>query len=289
MRLANVDGRAVVLTEDDQGYDVATASDGKFGPGLPAVYENWEGFRTWAAGGIDGETVTFRRSQLGSPSPAPRQILAIGLNYAEHAAESGFAVPDTMPPTFTKFVSALSGPDSVVTLPPGGHTDWEVELVVVLGRTARHVSEDQAWEHVAGLTVGQDISERITQAAGPAPQFSLGKSFAGFAPVGPWLVTPDAVPNRDDLALGCSVDGEVRQDGRTLDLIFGVPALVARLSRIITLHPGDLIFTGTPSGVGLGRTPQVFLSAGQRLDSWIEGIGDLHQSFVDPPAPEGLS
>jgi 2-keto-4-pentenoate hydratase/2-oxohepta-3-ene-1,7-dioic acid hydratase in catechol pathway len=287
MRLANVDGRAVLLTADDRGYDVAAASDGKFGPDLPSVYANWEGFRSWAAAGVDAETITFQRSQLGSPSPAPRQILAIGLNYSDHAAESGFAVPEGMPPTFTKFLSAMSGPDSVVTLPAGGNTDWEVELVVVLGRTASNVSEDDAWQYVAGLTVGQDISERITQAAGPAPQFSLGKSFPGFAPVGPWLVTPDAVPDPDDLALGCSVDGEQMQNGRTRDLIFGVPALIARLSRNITLYPGDLIFTGTPSGVGLGRKPQRFLRDGERLDSWIEGIGELHQRFAATPASDG--
>jgi 2-keto-4-pentenoate hydratase/2-oxohepta-3-ene-1,7-dioic acid hydratase in catechol pathway len=185
-----------------------------------------------------------------------------------------------LPPTFTKFVSSMSGPDSVVTLPPGGNTDWEVELVVVIGRTAQHVAEANAWDYVAGLSVGQDISERITQTAGPAPQFSLGKSFPGFAPVGPWLVTPDSVPDKDDLALGCSIDGEKVQDGHTSDLIFPVSSLIAKLSRIITLHPGDLIFTGTPSGVGLGRSPQRFLQDGQRLDSWIEGIGEVHQTFV---------
>lgn len=286
MRLANVDGRAVLLTADDRGIDVETASEGKFGPALPDVYEDWAGFSAWADHGT-GEAVVFDRSQLGSPSPAPRQIVAIGLNYSAHAAESGFDVPDTIPPTFTKFASCLTGPDSVVTLPSGGHTDWEVELVVVMGHAARNVSETDAWDHVAGLTAGQDISERITQAAGPSPQFSLGKSFPGFAPVGPWLVTPDAVPDKDDLALGCAIDGENVQDGRTSDLVFSVSALISKLSHIITLHPGDLIFTGTPSGVGLGRSPQRFLKDGEELHTWIEGIGELHQTFVAASSSEG--
>jgi 2-keto-4-pentenoate hydratase/2-oxohepta-3-ene-1,7-dioic acid hydratase in catechol pathway len=285
MRLANVDGRAHLLTADDRGIDVETASEGKYGPDLEAIYEDWAGFRAWADDVPAETTVPVERQQLGCPSPSPRQIIAIGLNYSEHAAESGFEVPDTLPPTFTKFVSALSGPDSVVTLPQDGHTDWEVELVVVMGRTTSHVTEEDAWDHVAGLSVGQDLSERITQTIGPSPQFSLGKSYPGFAPVGPWLVTPDALPDRDDLALGCSIDGEIVQNGRTSDLIFSVPTLIAKLSRILTLYPGDLIFTGTPSGVGLGRTPQRFLKAGERLETWIEGIGTLHQSFVAPQEP----
>ncbi|MEO7844407.1 MAG: fumarylacetoacetate hydrolase family protein [Nocardioides sp.] len=283
MRLANVDGRALLLTADDSGVDVERASGGEFGPGLDSVYDAWSAFAGWA-GSVDTDTqegVTFDRSQLGSPSPSPRQVVAIGLNYSEHAAESGFAVPDTLPPTFTKFVSAITGPDSVVELPPKGNTDWEVELVAVIGRIAQNVTEGDAWDYVAGLTVGQDISERITQAAGPSPQFSLGKSFPGFAPVGPWLVTPDSVPNKDDLALGCAIDGETVQDGRTSGLVFSVSTLIAKLSAIITLYPGDLIFTGTPSGVGLGRTPQRFLKDGEKLESWIEGIGRLNQSFLD--------
>jgi 2-keto-4-pentenoate hydratase/2-oxohepta-3-ene-1,7-dioic acid hydratase in catechol pathway len=282
MRIANVDGRAVLLTSDREGIDIAAASDLKFGPDLPSLYADWDGFRAWAESAPSGAVVSFDRSQLLSPSPSPSQIIAIGLNYSEHAAESGFEVPDTLPPTFTKFVSSLSGPDSVVMLPEGGHTDWEVELVAVIGRTTHEVSPDEAWDCVAGLTVGQDISERIVQMTGPAPQFSLGKSFPGFTPVGPWLVTPDSVPNRDDLALGCAIDGETVQDGRTKDLVFPVSALISRLSHIITLRPGDLIFTGTPAGVGLGRDPQRFLQHGEELRSWIEGIGELHQIFIAP-------
>lgn len=283
MRLANVDGRAVLLTSDTEGFDVEAASAGKFGPSLPAVYEDWDGFISWAEqqSGDEG-VVGFSRSQLGNPSPSPRQVIAVGLNYSEHAAESGFSVPDRLPPTFTKFVSSLTGPDCTVVLPPGGNTDWEVELVVVIGRAAANIEESEAWGYVAGLAVGQDISERVSQLAGPAPQFSLGKSFPKFAPVGPWLVTPDAVPDKNDLALGCAIDGDIVQQGRTGDLLFPVPSLISKLSSTITLYPGDLIFTGTPAGVGLGRTPPRFLKAGEKLDSWIEGIGELHQVFADP-------
>jgi len=282
MRIANVDGRTVLLTTDTSGIDVAAVSAGKFGPQPQSIFEDWNSFRAWADDQADVTAdVHFERAQLGSPSPAPRQIVAIGLNYSAHAAESGFEPPTGLPPTFTKFVSSLTGPDCEVLLPPGGHTDWEVELVAVIGHTTSDVSEADAWDHVAGLAVGQDISERVSQLAGPAPQFSLGKSFPNFAPVGPWLVTPDSVPDKDDLALGCAVDGETVQDGRTRDLIVPVARLVAELSRTITLFPGDLVFTGTPAGVGVGRTPQRFLQPGETLVSWIDGIGELHQTFVE--------
>ena len=284
MKLANVDGRAVLLTADDTGLDIERATDGKFGPDVASIYENWDGFRAWADQAPTGPETSFSRSRLGSPSPAPRQIIAIGLNYHAHAAESGFETPDRLPPTFTKFVSALTGPDAEVVIPAGGNVDWEVELVAVIGRTATRISEDEAWDHVAGLTIGQDISERVSQLAGPAPQFSLGKSFPNFAPVGPWLVTPDAVPDRDDLGLGCAIDGETVQDGRTRDLIFPIAALVAALSATITLYPGDLLYTGTPAGVGVGRDPQRFLQPGEELVSWIEGIGEMRQTFVGDPA-----
>lgn len=281
MRLANVNGRAVLLTADDQGVDVALASAGKFGPDLSQVYDDWAGFCSWAASvPSDAPDVSFERRELGSPSPAPRQIIAVGLNYRAHAAESGYEAPDQLPPTFTKFVSSLAGPDVEVALPPGGHTDWEVELVAVIGQTVKDVAEDRAWDCVAGLTVGQDLSERISQHSGPAAQFSLGKSFPNFAPVGPWLVTPDAVPDKDDLGLSAAIDGEIVQDGRTRDLIFSVPSLIAKLSATVTLFPGDLIFTGTPAGVGFGRNPQRFLQPGEELRSAIEGIGEMRQVFV---------
>jgi 2-keto-4-pentenoate hydratase/2-oxohepta-3-ene-1,7-dioic acid hydratase in catechol pathway len=181
---------------------------------------------------------------------------------------------------FTKWPSCITGPVTTVELPDGGHTDWEVELVVVMGRLAHRITEQQAWDHVAGLTVGQDLSERITQSSGPSPQFSLGKSLPGFGPTGPWLVTPDELHDRDDLELGCSVNGEQMQKGRTGDLVFSVPDLISQLSQKLPLLPGDVVFTGTPAGVGLGRTPQRFLAPGDELVSYVTGIGELHQRFV---------
>jgi len=281
MRIANHAGRAVILTSDSTGEDVYTASEGRFGPTLPAIYDNWKEFTEWA-GSYSARTgdVIIDRASLASPSPRPPQILAIGLNYQAHASEAGYQPSDEMPPVFTKFVSAMTGPDTVVSLPADGHVDWEVELVVVIGTEAKNVTAEAAWSHVAGLSIGQDFSERITQNAGQAPQFSLGKSFEGFSPVGPWLVTLDEFPDPDTIKLGCSIDGEPMQNGTTADMIFSVPRLIESLSRIVRLLPGDIIFTGTPSGVGIGRSPQRFLSPGETLVTWIDGIGEINQSFV---------
>ncbi|GAA5144521.1 fumarylacetoacetate hydrolase family protein [Microbacterium pseudoresistens] len=284
MRIANVDGRATLVLEAGAGADVFTASAGQFGPDPHGIFEQWAEFRTWANNVNAKVDVRFDAEQLGAPVPSPRQIFAIGLNYDAHANESGFATPEQLPPVFTKFQSSLSGPQTTVMLPEGGNTDWEVELVAVIGQTAQDVPVDRAWEYIAGLTVGQDISERIVQLRPPAPQFGLGKSFAGFAPTGPWVVTPDEFANPDDLELGCEIDGEVVQQGRTSALIFSVPELLSELSRIVTLYPGDLIFTGTPAGVGMGREPQRFLQDGEHLRSWVEGIGELRQTFVSPSA-----
>jgi 2,4-didehydro-3-deoxy-L-rhamnonate hydrolase len=280
VRIANVDGRLTIAVTADHGIDVERASSGQFAADPSAVFERWDEFSTWASGRQGAVADTALRPQLlGPPSPAPRQIFAIGLNYRAHADESGFSIPDS-PVVFTKYQSALTGPHTGVKLPAGGHTDWETELVAVIGKRASDVSEEEAWDYVAGLTIGQDLSERITQASGPAPQFGLGKSFAGFAPTGPWIVTPDEFADRDDLGLGCRLNGVEMQNSRTSSFIFGIPELVSYLSSIVTLLPGDLIFTGTPAGVGMGRKPQVWLNPGDELVTWVEGIGELRQSFV---------
>lgn len=282
MRFANVAGRATIVLGDNTGIDVFKESHGRFGPEPQSVFDAWDEFLKWSNELKSGETIEFDRADLGAPVPEPAQIFAIGLNYDAHAKESGFASPVHLPPVFTKFRSSLTGPDTQVVLPEDGNTDWEVELVAVIGRTASNVSAGDAWNYVAGLTVGQDISERIAQLRPPAPQFGLGKSFAGFAPTGPWLVTPDEFENRDDIEIGCEIDGEIVQQGRTSELLFPVPLLISKLSEIVTLYPGDLIFTGTPSGVGVGREPQRFLQDGEHLRSWIGGIGELNQTFVTP-------
>lgn len=280
MRIANLNGRLVVVTAEDRAADVARASDGRFGPEPQAVYERWAEFRAWAADAELRGGEPLEPADLGAPAPAPRQLLAAGLNYRDHVAESGFTVPDGLPVIFTKFTSSISGPVTTVKLPEDGHADWEIELVAVVGAAMHDVSEQDVWAHIAGLTIGQDLSERITQMAGPAPQFSLGKSYPGFTPMGPWLVTPDEFANPDDLALRTTINGEQMQKARTSDMIFSIPVLLSRLSRIVTFYPGDVIFTGTPAGVGLGRDPQRWLAHGDELVSTIEGIGELRQRFT---------
>jgi 2,4-diketo-3-deoxy-L-fuconate hydrolase len=276
MKIANHDGR-LALVRDDGIVDVATASDGRFGPDPMSAFDDWAAFASWAAGA--GEpTGPLDEMLLRNPVPHPRQVFAIGLNYRSHAEESGMTIPD-VPATFTKFPSSLGGPFDDIEI-HGTSVDWEVELVAVIGTTADRVAENDAWDHVAGLAVGQDISDRALQFAA-GMQFSLGKSRRGYGPMGPWLVTPDEVPDPDDLGLGCSVDGETVQDGRTNDLVFSVPQLVAELSAVLPLLPGDVIFTGTPSGVGMARTPPRALRPGQVLETWIEGIGTIRNTCVE--------
>lgn len=271
MRFGNLDGRAVLI-RDDGAIDIHDASDGKFGPNPVDCFDQWEAVTAWAATTTASPT-PYDQSRLEAPSPAPRQSLGIGLNYAKHAAEGGLPAPE-FPPTFTKFPSCITGPFATVAL-PSQSVDWEVELVVIVGRQTHQVKAADAWAHMAGVTIGQDISERKVQMRPPVPQFSLGKSFPGFGPTGPWLVTPDELANPDDLALSCSVNGQVMQDSRTSDLIFSVPSLIEQLSAIITLLPGDVIFTGTPEGVGMARKPPQFLAPGDVIVSTIEGIGEM--------------
>ncbi|MBN9621015.1 MAG: fumarylacetoacetate hydrolase family protein [Actinobacteria bacterium] len=277
MRIANLAGRLALIV-DGTAIDVAEASDGRFGPDVQGIYEHFADFRAWAASAELPAGASFDPAQLGAPAPAPRQLFAIGLNYRAHADESGFAAPPS-PAVFTKFVTSITGPYTDVEL-PDGDVDWEIELVAVIGSRAHRVSESTAWDYVAGLTAGQDISERRLQMVGAAPQFSLAKSYPGFAPMGPLLVTPDEFADPDDLGLSCAIDGEQVQKSRTSELIFSVPALIAQLSAVLPLLPGDVIFTGTPAGVGLGRVPPRYLHAGQVLTSNIENIGELRQTFV---------
>ncbi|MEU3512509.1 fumarylacetoacetate hydrolase family protein [Streptomyces longwoodensis] len=281
MRIANLSGRLTLLI-DDLAVDVEKASDGLFSADTQAVYGRWEEFRAWAAAAEAQlpRGTEFDPADLGSPAPAPRQLIAAGLNYRDHAAEAGFELPDRMPPVFTKFTSSITGPVTEVSLPSGGHTDWEIELVVIVGAPTHRIAAKDGWKHVAGLAVGQDLSERITQLDGPSPQFSLGKSFPGFAPIGPWLVTPDELENPDDLELRCTLNGEQVQKSRTSEMIFSVPDLLARLSSVVPLSPGDVIFTGTPAGVGIGQNPPHWISVGDELVSTIEGIGELRQRFT---------
>lgn len=272
MKFANYEGRAV-LTDGHRAVYIADASNGKFSDDPTEIFAVWDEFVGWGQAADLADGFQLDPSKLEAPSQRPRQVFAIGLNYAEHARESGLDKP-VEPAVFTKFPTSVAGPDTILELPTDT-VDFEVELVAVVGRHSHRVPEFTAWEHVAGLTVGQDISERTRQLVGPAPQFSLGKSFPGFSPTGPWIVTTDELDHRDDLRLGCSINGQVMQNGRTNDLIFSVSRIVAKLSAILPLLPGDLIFTGTPSGVGAARKPPVYLRDGDILESWIEGVGTI--------------
>ena len=276
MRTGTLDGR-MVLVRGQSAVDVETASGGRFGADPLDALGRWSDFVAWAAG-CDDAGEPFAVADLGPPVPRPRQVFAIGLNYGSHAAETSHERPEH-PPTFTKFPSCLAGPVGELRLPPGS-VDWEVELVVVIGPEAASVSAVDAWSHVAGLSVGQDYSERQQQTSGPVPQFSLAKSHPGFGPFGPHLVTLDEVGDPGDLALETVINGETMQKDRTSSMIFGIPELVERLSAVVTLYPGDLVFTGTPSGVGMARTPQVFLEPGDEVVSRIEGLGELRQVCV---------
>ncbi|MEU0119123.1 fumarylacetoacetate hydrolase family protein [Streptomyces bobili] len=282
MRYINYAGRAALAVAD--GYvDLERASRGRFPSEPMAVYARWTEFTTWAGAWLDAPDASLVQplvsERIGPPVPMPNQILAVGVNYRGHAEEAGIALP-AEPMVFTKFPSAITGPFSTVSLPPGS-VDFEAELVVVIGTGGRHINAATAWNHVAGLTVGQDLSERETQLRPPAPnQFSLGKSFAGFAPIGPYLVTIDEFANPNDLQIGCSLNGQEMQKARTGDFVFSVPELLESLSTVVELRPGDLVFTGTPAGVGWTRDPKQLISPGDELTTYIEGIGLMRHTFT---------
>ena len=228
----------------------------------------------------------------GSPRVGPcvgrvGKMICVGLNYSDHAAESGMAVP-AEPVLFLKATSAICGPDDEVEIPPdAAKVDWEVELGVVIGQTARYVSKEAALKHVAGYCVVNDVSERSYQLE-RGGQWDKGKGCDTFGPLGPWLVTRDEVPDAQALSLWLEVDGRRCQDGSTRTMIFDVPTLVSYISRFMSLQPGDVISTGTPPGVGMGRKPSpVFLRAGQTMHLGITGLGEQRQRTV--PAKLGAA
>ncbi|WP_432840412.1 fumarylacetoacetate hydrolase family protein [Dactylosporangium sp. CA-092794] len=272
MRLGTVDGRAAILGDDRRCLDVARASDGRFPADPVALLERWDELRDWAATRAPGPGWgSYEDARLGAPVPRPRQVFALAVNYLDHAAEAAAAAPEA-PYVFTKFPSCITGPFDDVVL-PSDRADWEVELVVVIGRRAERVAEAEAWDHVAGLTVGQDISERRVQFRKPLPHLDLAKSFPTFGPIGPALVTLDEIPDRDDLPIRCAVNGERMQDATTASMVFPVARIVAHISRHVSLLPGDLIFTGTPAGVGSTRDPRRYLAPGDVITSEIAGLG----------------
>jgi 2-keto-4-pentenoate hydratase/2-oxohepta-3-ene-1,7-dioic acid hydratase in catechol pathway len=279
VRLANARGRAVLVV-GEQIVDVEQASDGRFAADPMAVLSRWDDFAAWAAGvGANAATGQLDESALAAPVPRPAKVFAIGLNYKTHAEESKLPLP-TKPLVFTKFQNCLCGPRADVQLMGSGYVDWEVELVVVMGRRGKSIAEAQALDYVAGYTVGQDISDRKLQFSDQPPQFSMGKSLDTFGPLGPAVVSLDAFADPNDLALTCDVGGERMQSARTSDMVFGVQPLIAYLSGLCTLEPGDIIFTGTPSGVGSAKNPRRYLQPGETIVSTIEGIGKLTNTCV---------
>lgn len=276
MRLANVQGRAAIVL-DGRLVDVEQASAGRLPTDPMALVSQLDALRDLRA---TEDAPPVDEESLGPPVPRPQKIIAIGLNYRAHAEESGLPIPEE-PVVFAKLPSALCGPSDDIVIPHGRvRVDWEAELVVVIGRRGKHIAAAEAWSHVAGVTCGQDISDREEQFRA-LRQFTVAKSYDTFAPIGPVLVTPDELPDPDDLAIRCRLDGEEVQESRTSDFIFGVPALLEWVSRYVTLEPGDLLFTGTPGGVGDSRQPPRYLTPGTVVETEIEGVGVMRNRVVE--------
>ncbi len=219
---------------------------------------------------------------LLAPVPDPRKIVCLGLNYRDHAAESGAEVPSE-PVLFSKYPTALVGHGAEIVLPAeSNQVDYEAELVVVIGRGGRHIPKERAMEHVAGYTVGHDVSARDWQLHKPGKQWMAGKTFDTFAPVGPALVTPDEVADPHALGIRLRLNGQTMQDSNTREFVFRVAEVIAYLSKVFTLEPGDLIFTGTPPGVGMARKPPVWLKPGDVVEVEIDGLGTLRNPVVGP-------
>jgi 2-keto-4-pentenoate hydratase/2-oxohepta-3-ene-1,7-dioic acid hydratase in catechol pathway len=273
VRLANLDGRATLLVDGGVVY-VERASNGRFGADPMDALGRWDGFAEWARGRRAGDAqAALDEARLGPPVPRPAKVFAIGVNYRGHVEEAKMELPKS-PMVFTKFPSCLVGPRADVEL-WSAFVDWEVELVVAIGRGGRRIPAAQAFAHVAGYTAGQDISDRMLQFSDRPPQFCLGKSIDTYGPTGPALVALDAFRDPNDVALTCDVDGVRMQDARTSDMIFSVAELIGYLSARCTLAPGDLIFTGTPAGVGSTRDPRRYLQPSEVVTSSVEGIGTL--------------
>lgn len=277
MRIANVRDRLSLITAEG-AVDVETTSNGEFDADIGHVFDRWDEFRDWVDAGVDGAARPYDPTDVRPPSPRPRQAFGVGANYADHIEEAGIEAPPN-PAIFSKFPTCITGPTDHIVL-PSDRGDWEVELVVVVGRRAEHVDVADALDHVAGYTIGQDISERRVQFQKPIMQLALGKSFPTFGPIGPELVTIDELDDPADLAITCTLNGEQVQSSRTSRLIFDVPTLVSYLSRHLVLLPGDVIFTGTPAGVGSTRSPRRYLQPGDELVSEIESLGRMHHVCV---------
>ncbi len=280
-RFANLEGRASLLLENDSlVVDLARATDGQVPEDPMLAIARWDWIQEWASARsrVDAAVPLADPAALGPCVPRPGKIFGIGLNYRDHVEEAGID-PPSEPLVFAKFLNALSGPRGVVKL-LSDRVDWEVELVVVMGRGCYRVAASDALAQVAGYCVGQDISDRRLQFSGKPPQFSMGKSIDGYGPIGPGITPLASLRDPHDLEILCEINGESMQKGRTKDMIFGVAELIAYLSRYCSLEVGDLIFTGTPSGVGSLRDPRIYLKPGDEIRSTIEGLGSIVNSTV---------
>lgn len=283
MKLANLHGRATLVV--DQGtIDVEKASEGRFSADTGVLVGQLEQVRSWFDEQHPDvtESTTLERVMrdpgLGPVIAQPGQVFAIGLNYRTHAKEMALTLP-TKPMVFTKFPSSVAGANASFSI-VSAKTDWESELVVVFAKRGRHLALDEALTYVAGYCVGQDLSDRELQLLGSPAQFSLGKSYENFAPFGPWLTTIDEIPDPNKLAISCEVNGVRYQDSNTSDMVFSVAQLVSYLSSVVEIRPGDIMYTGSPHGVGQGQKPPRFLQAGDVLETTIEGLGSLRNVGV---------
>jgi 2,4-didehydro-3-deoxy-L-rhamnonate hydrolase len=282
MKLANVKGRASIIIEG-RVLDIETASQGELGPDLLTMVDldNGERLRSLAAQADVATLPILDEAQLGAPVDRPSKVVALALNYASHVIESNKTMPDE-PHVMVKFPSSITGPYDEIVVPRGRDMiDYETELVLVIGRRFRAINEADAWDAVAGVTAGQDISDRGEQFRPPIKQFSMAKSYDTFSPIGPVLVTPDEFADRDDIGLTGWVNGEQVQTARTSDFIFSVPRMLAWLSRFVTFEVGDVIYTGTSGGVGEARTPPLYLKDGCVVETEVEGVGRMRNPVVE--------
>jgi 2,4-didehydro-3-deoxy-L-rhamnonate hydrolase len=281
LKLASIQGRAhfvIGSSNDFRVVDVEHSSKGSLPSDVMACFSVWQSLRAHAASLAKTDGVACSIEQLDCPVPQPRQLFAVGLNYKKHAEEMGSPLPTT-PLTFAKFQSSINTPCGDVRL-VGSTCDYESELVIVIGAGGINIAQSDAWQHIAGIAAGQDISDRTLQYSGVPPQFSLGKSRTGFTPIGPWVADMDDNASREDLRLTCSVNGEIRQDTKTSDMIFDISQIVSYLSDICQLFPGDAIFTGTTAGVGHGHKPPIYLQRGDIIETTLEGVGMIRNRCV---------
>lgn len=275
-RLANIEGRAA-LVSGDAYYDLEDISNGNFSGDPMQALERLSELSALGAQ-LDNLESSGQLAdvELGPPVPNPKNCYAVGLNYRNHAEESNMDIPP-VPMVFTKHTSCISGPTANIEM-RSDYVDYEAELVAVIGKPGKDIARDDAWQHVAGLCVGQDISDRPMQFSAAPPQFNLGKSFDTFGPIGPVLTSLDSLDDYRSMEIQCDVSGELRQKDNVDDLIFDIPFIISYLSEIVTLNTGDVIFTGTPAGVGVidGK----YLRDGEILTTSIAGLGTLRNRCV---------